>query len=548
MPRKAKFKPVNNVPTLFQPSATTEQFLASMDQNCQITSQFTANEVTTIAGHNWEQVFMDLLKMNFMKVDDSALIADASIEVDTNEDAVYNEELSPAEDLTNSIAAFGQWFKSNNIPDSQCPGLINNIRCLAMMFSLIPAPHHCPIPLPCTCLHQADAPPCSHLHAEDIPAPPPCDHLHRDDEDTPMELPAPTCTFSEAASQTPAPSHEATTPPPPLAAAATLPAAVASIPPASPHGHASYASAAVKNLNPAAPPFVRGPPCAPVATPPAQAQQPTSSKCSKQPFFTTRGPSCQQFFIKVLSIPNSTSLPSLVKSANTALVHTKSTLWVDLAHFTPCSITHATVHIPTTANLNIIKASISSVLPGASISIPVSRSFIKIIDVPFFKPSTTKPLPSTEVGTQLQHSIIPSNYIVHWHFIQNSPKAEFATVPATINLWGVAEATPRPLPPSPPPLQTCLARMSTLASTVATNMPLMTIAALTGSTASTSPGSRIRPSGMPQPEKAFHLLPPQLHGASNNNALPPIDEEDKRDDDEMELFGLGLDNDYEFHK
>ncbi|KAF9439867.1 hypothetical protein P691DRAFT_689429, partial [Macrolepiota fuliginosa MF-IS2] len=40
----------------------------------------------------------------------------------------------------------------------------------------------------------------------------------------------------------------------------------------------------------------------------------------------------------------------------------------------------------------------------------------------------TEPIPSTEVGTQLQHSIIPSDYIVHWHFVWNSPKAEFATV------------------------------------------------------------------------------------------------------------------------
>ncbi|KAF9441117.1 hypothetical protein P691DRAFT_617809, partial [Macrolepiota fuliginosa MF-IS2] len=57
-----------------------------------------------------------------------------------------------------------------------------------------------------------------------------------------------------------------------------------------------------------------------------------------------------------------------------------------------------------------------------------SRSFIKIVDVPFFKPSMTKPIPSAEVGAQLQCSIIPSDYVVHWRFVRNSPKAEFATV------------------------------------------------------------------------------------------------------------------------
>ncbi|KAF9439966.1 hypothetical protein P691DRAFT_768525 [Macrolepiota fuliginosa MF-IS2] len=98
---------------------------------------------------------------------------------------------------------------------------------------------------------------------------PPCCCPHRDDEDIPMEPPAPTHVFSEAASQTPAPSHEASTPPPPLTTVATLPAAAASIPPAGPCGQASYAGTAARNLNPAAPPFMHGPPHAPAAIPPA---------------------------------------------------------------------------------------------------------------------------------------------------------------------------------------------------------------------------------------------------------------------------------------
>ncbi|KAF9440430.1 hypothetical protein P691DRAFT_767771 [Macrolepiota fuliginosa MF-IS2] len=128
-----------------------------------------------------------------------------------------------------------------------------------------------------------------------------------------------------------------------------LPTAAASIPSAGPHGHASYAGAAAKNLNPAAPPFVHGPPRAPVAQPPAQAQQPISSKHLKQPFFAMRSPSCHQFYIEVPTIPHDTSLPSLVKSANTALTHAKSTLWVDSAHFSPHGITCATAHVPSSS-------------------------------------------------------------------------------------------------------------------------------------------------------------------------------------------------------
>ncbi|KAF9448117.1 hypothetical protein P691DRAFT_760213 [Macrolepiota fuliginosa MF-IS2] len=69
------------------------------------------------------------------------------------------------------------------------------------------------------------------------------------------------------------------------------------------------------------------------------------------------------------------------------------------------------------SDLNIIEATLTGGLLRAH-----------IVDVPFFKPGTMEPLPSAEVGTQLQHSIIPSDYIVHWCFIQNSPKAKFATV------------------------------------------------------------------------------------------------------------------------
>ncbi|KAF9441350.1 hypothetical protein P691DRAFT_766393 [Macrolepiota fuliginosa MF-IS2] len=230
------------------------------------------------------------------------------------------------------------------------------------MFSLIPAPHCCPIPPPCIHPHQDNAPPCHHIHADDIPPPPPCIRPHCDNKDIPMEPPAPTCAFSEAASQTPAPSHEATTPPPPPAAAATLPAAAASSPPASPHGHASYTGTAAKNLNPAAPPF----------SPLAQAQQPISSKCSKQPFYAMCSPSWHQFFIEAPNIPKDTSLPSMVKMANNALACAKSTLWVDSAHFSPHGITCATAQVPSTSNLNIIEATLSGRLLRACVCIPAS--------------------------------------------------------------------------------------------------------------------------------------------------------------------------------
>ncbi|KAF9441711.1 hypothetical protein P691DRAFT_765975 [Macrolepiota fuliginosa MF-IS2] len=214
---------------------------------------------------------------------------------------------------------------------------------------------------------------------------------------------------------------------PPPAVAATLPVAVASIPPASPHGHTSYAGTAAKNLNPAAPPFVCGPPHAPAA-PQAQDPKPTLNKCTKWPFYVTHGSSCCQFFIEAPTIPNDTSLPTMVTKANKALAHAKSTLKVDSACFSPCGIMCATAHIPSTKDLDIIEATLSDGLLGAHTSIPASQSFIKIVDIPYFKPSTTKPLPSAKLNAQLKHSIIPADYVVHTHFVHNSLKAKFTTV------------------------------------------------------------------------------------------------------------------------
>ncbi|KAF9442072.1 hypothetical protein P691DRAFT_765610 [Macrolepiota fuliginosa MF-IS2] len=311
---------------------------------------------------------LNLINMGFSPVQPT-LSPSTPIEVDNNnDDTLEFEELSPTGELTNAIAAFGLWFEDNNIADNEHPSLVDNIRHLAMMFSLIPVPYHCS---PCVHLHQDDTPPCHHPHAEDIPSPPPCLRPHWDNEDIPMEPPAPTCAFSEAASQTPAPSHEVTMPPPPPTTAAILSAAAASIPPAGPHGHASCTGAAAKNLNPAAPLFVHGPPHAPVQ-PLAQAQQPISSKCLKCPFFAMCGPSHCQFFIEALTIPPNTSLPTLVITANRALSCAKSTLKVDSAHLSPHGITCATATIPSTSNLNIVEATLSGRLLRAHISIPVS--------------------------------------------------------------------------------------------------------------------------------------------------------------------------------
>ncbi|KAF9439985.1 hypothetical protein P691DRAFT_689109, partial [Macrolepiota fuliginosa MF-IS2] len=54
-------------------------------------------------------------------------------------------------------------------------------------------------------------------------------------------------------------------------------------------------------------------------------------------------------------------------------------------------------------------------------------SFIKIVDIPYFKPGTTEPPNRQEIGDQLIPSPILVNMIEHTQFIRNSSKADSRT-------------------------------------------------------------------------------------------------------------------------
>ncbi|KAF9439443.1 hypothetical protein P691DRAFT_769756 [Macrolepiota fuliginosa MF-IS2] len=269
-----------------------------MNQNHRAASSFKFNEYTRLVPIAERLAVMDnLLQMKFRAILDESLTTPTPPQPQVANSQINEDDIH---EIINAFKIVGLWcekFTPTIAHDDAYNELKRLVGLIANLFDLIPGPHQCPTP---------------------PPLPPPCSCPHHDDKDTPMEPPAPTHAFSEAASQTPAPPHEAPMPPPPPAAVATLPAAAASIPPAGPRGCASYTGTAARNLNPAAPPFVHGPPCAPVAQPPAQAQQPISSKRLKRLFYATRGPSCCQFFIEAPNIPKDTSLLSMVKSANNA--------------------------------------------------------------------------------------------------------------------------------------------------------------------------------------------------------------------------------------
>ncbi|KAF9441785.1 hypothetical protein P691DRAFT_765889 [Macrolepiota fuliginosa MF-IS2] len=385
-------------------------------------NEFSAEELTRLIPPEDVQftIFAELInKLKFMLLKERNQ-SPTPIKVKEND----NNEDDEFIDMMNSLVKL-------IVEHPSCNQLIEKITLFANMFNLIPEPHKCSIPPPYLHLHTEDvplAPLCSQLHAEDVPPPLPCVLPHQNDDDVPMEAIPPPHACSEAAMQTPASLLMAPSPlcpDPTPAAVATLPVAAASIPKPGPKPRPLYASAAAKNLNPTAPPF-HPPLHAPV--PPAQAPLSTPKKPLKCLYYAMHGPSQCQFYIMAPTIPQGTILPLLVIAANKALAHTKSTLKVDSACPSPCGLTFAIASVPSTTDLDIIEVALSTELPRAQISIPVSQSFIKIMDVPFFKASSTIPLPSTKLNAQLKHFIIPSAYIVHAYFVRNSPKSEFATM------------------------------------------------------------------------------------------------------------------------
>ncbi|KAF9443034.1 hypothetical protein P691DRAFT_764661 [Macrolepiota fuliginosa MF-IS2] len=469
MAHKARTKPVNNVSTAltFRASNAMQQFLAVMNQNHCMASMYKLSEYTQLVPIAWRSTVMDnLMQMKFKVIleDNPNTTVPALPQPEVADSQIDKDDIH---EIIDAFKIVGPWCKKFT-PTIACDDTYNELKRLvgliADLFDLIPGPHQCPTP---------------------IPPPPPCSCPHCDDEDTPMEPPAPTCVFSEAASQTPAPSHEAIMPSPLPAAAATSPAAAASTPPAGPRSHASYAGAAAKNLNPAAPPFVCGPPRAPVAKPPAQDQQPVSSSRSAEVGAQ----------LQCSIIPSDYICGSTFPTRNEAL-----------------------------APLNSLAAT----------SFSMKQRFSSKGRKP-----TLERLSVSVAGI----GVITLRCVADQRYAAPSALALIRRL-VTVNSQGVAEVTPRSLPPSHPLQRTCLACMSTLHCF---NRSWIRDQAIWDTSACKGvPPPPSTPCGN-KPLPCDRTLRPPQQGAPQLS-LPPIHEDDEGDDDDMALFGLMLDNDYNFHK
>ncbi|KAF9440881.1 hypothetical protein P691DRAFT_767094 [Macrolepiota fuliginosa MF-IS2] len=130
------------------------------------------------------------------------------------------------------------------------------------------------------------------------------------------------------------------------------------------------------------------------------------------------------------SKPGPPSRPSFAKAMAKTLCPNAppfSSLHIDSARLTNSGITCTTASVPIQLDLDIVEATLPPKIAGSWASLPSSRSFIKIVDIPYFKPGTTEPPNRQEISNQLIPSPIPVNMIKHMWFICNSPKADSGT-------------------------------------------------------------------------------------------------------------------------
>ncbi|KAF9449573.1 hypothetical protein P691DRAFT_758920 [Macrolepiota fuliginosa MF-IS2] len=87
-------------------------------------------------------------------------------------------------------------------------------------------------------------------------------------------------------------------------------------------------------------------------------------------------------------------------------------------------------------------------ISGACVTLPTSQFFIKIINIPYFKPSTTEPPNGQEISDQLISSPIPTNLIKHAQFAPLPPLSSDDNTSSTA--LTVLSKVPRhtPAPPS----------------------------------------------------------------------------------------------------
>jgi hypothetical protein len=119
-----------------------------------------------------------------------------------------------------------------------------------------------------------------------------------------------------------------------------------------------------------------------------------SSKC--QLHTTTTGPSLRQILILLEVLPSANTFPTLVGTINRALGK-KSSLWVQSIHHAYRGLFLLTNNVASLPKLEQVANAVRSGLGWDSLvsaSLPQSRSYLKIVDIPILKPGSTDKIDS----------------------------------------------------------------------------------------------------------------------------------------------------------
>ncbi|KXN92111.1 hypothetical protein AN958_09165 [Leucoagaricus sp. SymC.cos] len=144
---------------------------------------------------------------------------------------------------------------------------------------------------------------------------------------------------------------------------------------------------------------------------------------------TVAGPSRHQILVKSEAVVSASSFPSLVGVANCSLA--KVDLRVDLCASAYGGISLFTSCVATAEEIQLVAAAVHKHLGyQVSASLPTSWSYLKIVDVPYFRPGTMDPVDSDYVkGIMAKSHMAPSFTLANAPCVmRNSAKSDSATV------------------------------------------------------------------------------------------------------------------------
>ena len=149
-----------------------------------------------------------------------------------------------------------------------------------------------------------------------------------------------------------------------------------------------------------------------------QAAVATAAATKQRVNSTTTGPSRRQILVPMDPPPKAMYFPSIVAACNKMLGKAKCR--VESAHYAYRGISLLTSQVPSPAEIAVVAGAVQKQLnltDSLSASIPRSRSFLKILDVPFFEPGSAMPITSTYI-----RGILGKSHLAPHIQLANSPR------------------------------------------------------------------------------------------------------------------------------